>query len=1740
MLKYKKIISILLLISISGIPIFLFTRFTKSPSLRQVDSLISFNEGYGSTASDTKSSISAGTITNALWKQEDLCKTGKCLYFDGTGDYVSYADSSSLDMAASDTVTIEAWFRTPDITSGTRTLISKEEATGVDGGYRIQMNSNGKIVFGIDSNNTSYPEYGITSSSAYDDNLWHHVTAIKNGTSNMSLYIDGNSVGSISIASTAADNNDSFYIGTYYDSSSSDAWSGFIDEVKILRTARTAAEVKADFVGETPSRGTSASFGPNQSYLSDGLVGYWKMDETTNGSSRADSSGNGITLADNNSVATASGKFANGGEFVPGSSQYLSSSNTATYYFNTATPDDPDSNWINDSYAFDGSTSTGANAIDFGTEGVGYLGGGGTNAPASGGLISQVRARMYVFSDCIPSYCDMFGDIYDGATALGDISVLGEGYAYWGNYTNLSAPTGGWTWAKLQTLYFKGWVDNNGAAFNGGVIYRIEIEVTSSGGTIPATKTVSFWTNPDNSTNYYLSLTSGAYITSSSGTLSATGFTNPKIYVNGVQTNTIIADTWQLVTVTSDTAITANQFYIGKQDVNYFDGTMDEVRLYNRVLSPVEISRLYNWGPGPVGEWKMDENTGTTANDISGNANNGTLTGKGRWSSGKYGSGFYTFNNGVKDFVDVGDPASGVLDFSNTQDFTYEVWFKYGSSSDSYIVPFEKGGSSLIRAGYDFEVNATTSNAICNYSDGNGAGTSDEVLWSGSNILDKNWHHIACVRDYSGNGTGTAGFHLFVDGVRKATTARASFTEGDGSGSARSLYLGEAISSYPNTVSLIDDVKVYNYARSASQIVSDMNAGHPAPGSPVGSAIAHWKFDEGYGTTANDSGTSHSDLVLSSASWNNSGKFNKAWNGTGANWLCSQTAGSCADDNDFNFTAADDFSLSVWAKHDTQTGSTPTTVTRSTAGTTAWVAPPGVTSIDVVARGSGGGGGGVAVDTSKSSGGGAGGAYAASTGVTVIPGNTYNLTVGTAGTAGAATGGNGGDGGASSFGTTLVVAEGGAGGQSYENGKAGGNGSTASSTGNTLWPGGDAGDGGDDNTGGGGGEGAGSTSAGGSTTTVTGGTGTDGGTGGDGGTNNPGLGGTAPGGGGGGAGTSSTSNRAGGAGALGSVSITYNLMDEYLISKYDGTNGGYRLYMSARKYCFTIDDDASWTPDDAICTTNNYDDNAWHHVVATKTGTSKIDLYVDGVLQNTKSSLTATATLANSGTLYLGDLDGVNNGDEYIGSLDEAKIYNLALTADQVKVEYNYGAGTVMGSLSTTSTGVSSNSSTDSYCPPGQGSTCTGPVGEWKMDENTGTTTTYDTSGNGLNLTLTTSPVWDVGKFGSGIRLNGNNNYLNGSTSNTLDMRTGSFSAFAWVKAQTTASIDDTVFQKGAGNSTMKGYFLNANNGNGLLQLGISDGSSYIVNYLTGTTNVGDGTWHYVGFTWNPAVGAKIYVDGIMQNSAAVTSSIDITNTSENFLIGGYGGTDYSLNGIVDETKVYNYDRIPAQIAWDYNRGGPQGWWKFDENTGTTAYDASGNGYNSQTFVGSTAYTTGKLNTALTFDGTDDVVKVTEGTGIDFGTTTDSYSVSAWFKTSTNYNVNATIVAKDDGSGAYPYYLYLDSSEQACFQIYDGTNTPSVCGSTALNNGSWHHLIGIRDVTADKIYLYVDGVQIKSTADTTTATTANNDNVSFGASGTSYTANDFNGQIDDVRIYNYPLTQEQINLITNDNSAVKF
>lgn len=553
--KTKKIFFFISLFIILNSLFVIYSTLSPKPKIVHADSLIKFDEGFGASVNDANSSISAGTITNAVWKAEELCQSGKCLFFDGTQDYVSFADDADLDFAAADSFSVSFWFRHAPKTSGTEVMVVKLEAVGTDGGYQIQMEADGDITCQIedDDADTTIDDSVSSTAATYDDNQWHYVSCVKSGTSSLTLYIDAVQIAqdaALDASSTLA-NNDTFYIGIDGDGTSND-FTGFIDEVKVYRSARTASDIKADYTGTTKSRGTAAKFAPDQSFLSDGLVGYWKMDDAavdTEGESSTDSSGNG---------------------------------NTGTLY---------------------------------GDNGVGDNG-TGMNCTASGKFGTG---------------CNFDGT--DDYVNLGNSSIL--------NPTRITITA----WIKFNSIPY-----TNQIAIDRSASYRlIDPDVNSSKLSARFATTNVNWGNGTLAGNTTLSANTWYHVAFTYDGSYA------RVWLNGIEDGSVAA---------SGDLVTANgNNIIGNYNdlIQYwFNGSIDDVRIYNRALSGAEVSQLYNWAPGQLGYWKMDEVTANTCTggandscDSSGFGYDGAWNGNAASTKGKFGPGV-TFD-GTGDYVDAGD-----------------------------------------------------------------------------------------------------------------------------------------------------------------------------------------------------------------------------------------------------------------------------------------------------------------------------------------------------------------------------------------------------------------------------------------------------------------------------------------------------------------------------------------------------------------------------------------------------------------------------------------------------------------------------------------------------------------------------------------------------------------------------------------------------------------------------------------------------------------------------------------------------------------------------------------------------------------------------------------------------------------------------------------------------------------------------------------------------------------------------
>ncbi|MBI2338212.1 LamG domain-containing protein, partial [Candidatus Daviesbacteria bacterium] len=202
------------------------------------------------------------------------------------------------------------------------------------------------------------------------------------------------------------------------------------------------------------------------------------------------------------------------------------------------------------------------------------------------------------------------------------------------------------------------------------------------------------------------------------------------------------------------------------------------------------------------------------------------------------------------------------------------------------------------------------------------------------------------------------------------------------------------------------------------------------------------------------------------------------------------------------------------------------------------------------------------------------------------------------------------------------------------------------------------------------------------------------------------------------------------------------------------------------------------------------------------------------------------------------------------------------------------------------------------------------------------------------------------------------------------------------------------------------------------------------------------------------------------------------------------------------------------------------GYWKMDENLGTTTADSSGNG-NTGTLNGGYAFTTSARtnfgNTGL-FNGTDAYVNL--GTSAILSDLTDEFTVSAWVKTSINSGFQ-TIVSRGNDWRLWKAGNYYE------FQHRNTSNNISNASSPPNTSTTWIHVVGtFKKDSPNPVKLYVDGVEKASANQTGTTRTIQNQNY-IGANYAYHTDgnyNDywFNGQIDDVRIYNRALSGSEI------------
>jgi glucose/arabinose dehydrogenase/PKD repeat protein/fibronectin type 3 domain-containing protein len=213
---------------------------------------------------------------------------------------------------------------------------------------------------------------------------------------------------------------------------------------------------------------------------------------------------------------------------------------------------------------------------------------------------------------------------------------------------------------------------------------------------------------------------------------------------------------------------------------------------------------------GLVAGWAFNENQGQTAGDVAGNGNAADLHG-GTWTSGKYGGGLRL--NGAGEYLSA--PNSPSLNISGSS-MTLSMWLNPGGSTVGDQVVLGKFWSATMSSPfyqYGLELDGGT---VPDFYVGTPAGLT--VGSMGSALPVAQWSHLAVVVD-----SGQARF--YVNGNLRATASLASTITARDS----LLYMGADIRPSQYFKGTLDDVRLYNRAETGMEVLNDMNTPLSAP-----------------------------------------------------------------------------------------------------------------------------------------------------------------------------------------------------------------------------------------------------------------------------------------------------------------------------------------------------------------------------------------------------------------------------------------------------------------------------------------------------------------------------------------------------------------------------------------------------------------------------------------------------------------------------------------------------------------------------------------------------------------------------------------------------------------------------------------------------------------------------------------------------------------------------------------------
>ena len=211
---------------------------------------------------------------------------------------------------------------------------------------------------------------------------------------------------------------------------------------------------------------------------------------------------------------------------------------------------------------------------------------------------------------------------------------------------------------------------------------------------------------------------------------------------------------------------------------------------------------------------------------------------------------------------------------------------------------------------------------------------------------------------------------------------------------------------------------------------------------------------------------------------------------------------------------------------------------------------------------------------------------------------------------------------------------------------------------------------------------------------------------------------------------------------------------------------------------------------------------------------------------------------------------------------------------------------------------------------------------------------------------------------------------------------------------------------------------------------------------------------------------------------------------------------------------------------------GPVGHWPFNEGSGRSTADVSGNNNNGQLRGGGgPQWVAGQLGTALRFDGADEYVNVAASPVFSI---TGDITMAAWIKRESPGAYDA-IIAKTDGSAFFDFDFYFSSGDNR-LRLWSDAGTPTpVFSSREVADTNWHHVAVTR--AGSTVTFYIDGLEAGTTS-MSGAFPINSIPIRIGTDGPAWDPGSlFQGAIDEARIYNRALSGNEIRALNTSGTG---